>query len=687
MHPARVVAWSLAALSAALTVLDTVLVAVSVPLLSAESVGIHGWPLVNAASLASAVLGAVIVSSDPRHPIGWLLTFVGVTTTISLAAESYGVWVLEHGGNGSISQGQVAAWIAVVLGGQLALTCMTLIFLLVPTGSFLSPRWRWVMRAAVTGYVLQLLALVGIGPSGFDRRGDPIHVGAVTGIVLAGGFLLIIVSVLASVACMLVRLHRSHGVARQQLRMVAAGAASVGVGLLILIIGQALNGGRQSWWSSVPLFLAYAFLLSCIAVAVLRYRLYDVELILGRAVVLATATAFVAVCYVGLVVLLGRSAQDRTNGGFWTSLLITVVVALAFQPLRRRVVRFADRLAYGNRAAPYDALADFSHRIGQSPAPGTLLPTIAAAAAEVVHADRAVVRFDVEGGADLTAVWPSTGRDVEPGDGTDEHDLVIPVQDRQGALGSIGLDVPPGRDVRAHERRLLSDIAEQAALAFRNARLQVELAARVEQLDQRTKELTASRNRIIGAGDTERERLESALGQQVLPAMQHLRLELEEAARGAADAGAIAAFADQATEALESLRELTRGIFPTMLPRSGLGPALAAYVSRMQRQDVLSVDDEVMGSRYSDRVEAAAYFCCLEALGHATGHLGIALAHDGTDLVLRIHGVDLDGMDRLALLDRVEACEGRLEVVRMHGQSSLLITLPRVAAAAPVSVG
>ena len=113
-----------------------------------------------------------------------------------------------------------------------------------------------------------------------------------------------------------------------------------------------------------------------------------------------------------------------------------------------------------------------------------------------------------------------------------------------------------------------------------------------------------------------------------------------------------------------------------MLPRSGLGPALTAYVSRMQRQDVLSIDDEVMGSRYSDRVEAAAYFCCLEALGHATGHLGIALAHDGSDLVLRMHGVDLDGMDRLAVLDRVEACEGRLEVVRMHGQSSLQITLP-----------
>ncbi len=678
------IAWFLAAVSVALAVLDTVLVAVSIALFSTESVGIHGWPLVNAASVASAVLGAVIVGSDPRQPIGWLLVFVGVATCFSLTAESYGSWVLEHGGPGSTSQGQVGAWIATALGGQLALTCITVVFLVVPTGSFLSPRWRWVMRAAVVGYLAQLAGFIRIGPHGLDRQGDPIHVGPVTGVLLAGGFLLILLSVLASVACMLVRLRRSEGVERQQLRLVAAGAASIGVALVILVVGQSLNRGQQAWWSSVPLSLAFAFLLGCITVAVLRYRLYEVEVIIGRAVVLAIATAFVAVCYVGLVVILGRSVQDRTNGGFWWSLLLTVVVALAFQPLRRGVVRFADRLVYGSRAAPYDALADFSHRIGHSPAPGTLLPTIAAAAAEVVHADRAVVRFDVEGGTDLTGVWPA---DDEPGDGPAERDLVIPVRDPHGVLGSIGLDLPPGRDVRAHERRLLTDIAEQAALAFRNARLQVELAARVEQLDQRTKELTASRNRIIGAGDTERERLESALGHGVLPAMHQLRLELEEAARRTPDAGAIAAFADQATAALESLRELTRGIFPTMLPRSGLGPALTAYVSRMERQDVLNIDGEVMESRYSDRVEAAAYFCCIEALGHATGHLDIAIAHDGAHLELRMHGVDLGGVDRLAVLDRVEACEGSLEVVRMHGQSWLRITLPRTAADTPVSVG
>ena len=685
MRSARV-AWSLAAVSAALTVLDTVLVAVSMPLLSTESVGIHGWPLVNAASLGSAVLGAVIVRADPRHPVGWLLTLVGFTTCVSLAAESYGVWVLQEGGPGSTHQGQVGAWIAAVLGGPLALTLITVVFLVVPTGRYLSRRWRWVTRAAVAGYTAYLLALVHIGPHGFNRRGEPLHVGALNGFLLTGGFLAIMGSVLASVVCMLLRLRRSHGVARQQLRLVAAGAASIGLALLVLIVGQALSGGKQSWWSSMPLFLAYAFLLGCIAVAVLRYRLYDVEVILGRAVVLTTATAIVAVAYIGLVVVLGRSAQDRTDGGFWLSLLLTVVVALAFQPLRRRVVRFADRLVYGSRAAPYDALADFSQRIGQSPAPGTLLPTIAAAAGDVVHAERAMVRFDVEGGTDLVAVWPPGAAGAEPGDAAFEPDLVVPVRDRIGSLGSIGLELPPGRDVRAHERRLVSDIAEQAALAFRNARLEVELAARVEQLDQRTRELTASRNRIIGAGDTERERLESDLGRRVLPAMAQLRRDLEEASRRPADPATIAAFAEQATAALESLRELTRGIFPTMLPRSGLGPALTSYVARTSGQDVLRIGDEVMGARYSDRVEAAAYFCCLEALGHATEHLGITVAHEGSALVLRMHGIDLDGMDRLAVRDRVEACEGSVQVVRMHGQSSWLIVLPAAAAAAPVSV-
>ena len=399
----RRVAWLAAGVSALLVVVDTALVVASYPPMSVRSTGIHGWPLVNLAGLGSAVLGAVIVGANPRQPIGWILTLIGLTTSISLAAESYSIWVLQYDGEGSSAMGHLAGWVAAVLGGPLALACLTWVFLLVPTGTYLSSRWAWVARVTWAAYGMYVLGLVLVGPNGVNRNGDPIDASVIEQVLLSGGVLVITAMILTSVVAMLRRLRGSTGATRQQLRLVTIGAAGVGAALVVLIIGQSLNEGRQSGWTSVPLYLSYVLLVVCIAVAVLRYRLYEVEVIVSRAVALAIATAFVAIGYVGLVVVLGRTVEDRTGGGFWWSLLATVVVALAFQPLRRRVLAVADRLAYGDRAAPYDALADFSGRIGRTPATDELLPTIAAASGEAVHAQRAVVRLEGEGGVGLTA--------------------------------------------------------------------------------------------------------------------------------------------------------------------------------------------------------------------------------------------------------------------------------------------
>src|SRR4051794_29152640 len=462
------VAWAVTGLCVVLTVVDTMLVTASYPALSTKSFGIHGWPLVNVAGLGSAALGAVILTSQPRQPIGWILSLIGLTTSISLATESYGIWVLQYDGHGTTTQGHLSTWVAALLGGPLALAFLTGVILLVPSGSYLSAGWRWVARSAWAGYAAYVVGLVVVGPNGINRSGDPIDASSGTRALLSSGVLVITVSLLASVVAMVRRLRRSTGVARQQLRIVALGALSVGLALVTLFIGQGFNGGRQSWWSSVPLYVSYVFLVVCIAVAVLRYRLYDVEVIVSRALALALATAFVAIGYVGLVVALGRAMESTTDGGFWWSLLATVVVALAFQPLRRWVVRVADRAAYGSRAAPYDALADFSRRIGRGPAGGELLPTIAAAAGEAVRADLAVVRLDGEPDARLRATWPS---DVaEPSVVQSDRDVVVPIADAAGPLGSITVRLPPGRDVRPPERRLLVDIAEQAGLALRNAR-------------------------------------------------------------------------------------------------------------------------------------------------------------------------------------------------------------------------
>jgi hypothetical protein len=427
----------------------------------------------------------------------------------------------------------------------------------------------------------------------------------------------------------------------------------------------------------VPLYVSYLALVVCIGVAVLRYRLYDVEVIVSRAVVLAIATAFVAVGYVGLVVALGRSVEGRTGGGFWWSLLATAVVALAFQPLRRRVLRLADRLAYGNRAAPYDALADFSARIGRSPATSELLPTIAAAAGEAVDAQRAVVRLEGEGGAGLAAAWPEG---AAPGQSADSPDgaVVVPIEDASGRLGSMSLTLPPGRDIRPLEQRLLSDIAEQAALALRNVRLELELAERVRQLDRHTRELAASRNRIMGAVDTERRRLESSIAERVLPTMVRLRVEVARAATDGAQAERIEECVVLATEAVESLRELTRGIYPTNLTRSGLGSALRSRAAAMRRADAVRIDPAVATARFAERVEAAAYYCCVEVLEHPVGEVRLTLDDRG-DLALVIHGVDVDALNRLAIVDRIEACGGALHVPDPRSGNGLQIRFPALA--------
>jgi hypothetical protein len=674
---ARHVAWTAAGVSLVLAVVDTALVAASYSPFSMKSTGIHGWPLVNLAGFGSAVLGAVILTAHPRHPIGWILTFIGLATSISLAAESYGIWVLQYDGHGTAAQAQLAGWVAAALGGPMALALLTGVFLLVPGGTYLSDRWRWVARVAWAGMGLYVLGLLLVGRNGINRSGDAIDARPHVQVILSVGVILITLMLLASVVAMLKRLRGATGAARQQLRVVTLGATGVGVALLVLIIGQGFNNGRQLWWSSVPLYVSYLALVVCIGVAVLRYRLYDVEVIVSRAVVLAIATAFVAVGYVGLVVALGRSVEGRTGGGFWWSLLATAVVALAFQPLRRRVLRLADRLAYGSRAAPYDALADFSARIGRSPATGELLPTIAAAAGEAVDAPRVVVRLEGEDGAGLEVAWPEGS---SPGQSADSPDgaVVMPIEDGSGRLGSMSLTLPPGRDIRPLEHRLLSDIAEQAALALRNLRLELELAERVRQLDRHTRELEASRNRIMGAVDTERRRLESSIAERVLPTMVRLRAEVARAATGGAQAERIEECVVLATQAVESLRELTRGIYPTNLTRSGLGSALQSRAAAMRRPDAVGIDPAVATVRFPERVEAAAYYCCVEVLEHLAGEVRLTLDDHG-DLVLALHGVEVDALNRLAIVDRIEACGGALHLPDPEGGNALQIRFPALA--------
>lgn len=663
----RVVAWSLAVVATLCVIGDTLIVSAYDSLWSIDTWGLHGWPLVDVAGLGCAVLGAVIVTTYPRHLIGWLLVLVGVTTSLSLLLESYSIWVLDEGGPGPASAGRASAGLAVGLGGPLALSILALIFLTVPDGELLSRRWRAVVWAACLGFALSLAGLLIDPPEEVASQADTTEGFSWSELLSSIGILTTSAALLAAVASMVVRLRRSQGEARQQLRWVVTAAIFVAVALIAILTQQSLTNGEQSPASSIPLYLSYVALIASIAISVLRFRLYDLDVIISRAVLLACATVFVTIAYALLVVSVG----DRLDGddeSFALSLAVTAIIALAFQPLRRWVIRLADRAAYGHRAQPYDALAEFSRRAGSSPAPDELLPAVAEAAGLAGSALEATARLDLPDGTHRSATWrPRPGRET-PGSW-----IELPVEDQSGSLGMILMLMPATRKLRRHEERLARDITEQAAVAFRNARLEVALAAQVEQLDHQTEELAASRGRLIRASDSERHRLELAISDEVLTRLRRLREEVAGLPPAGATPEQAAGFVTAATTALESLRDLTRGLHPTLLTRNGLAAALRAYVGRSPGASLI-VAPEALGARWPDQLEAAAYFCCTHAMkygGSRTVTLRVVPPSDSLEIELA--GADLDAPTRQSMIDRVDALHGSIE----KGAGRLVIRLPR----------
>jgi hypothetical protein len=659
-------AWCLFAATVVMVAADIAVAAQALSLISETAVAVHGFPFVHGACVGSALMGALIVSRYPTHPIGWLLCMVGVLGAVSSLAEAYAYWVQQSDGPGSQSLAGTCAWLAALLGGRLILALIALMYLLAPDGQFSSPRWRYVALLPILGAVLCLAGVASVEPTTFDLLDAEDSMDPGRQVVVGVGFLLINIGVLLALASMVQRLRASTGERRQQLRWIALSAALAAAGLVVLGVGQAINGGRQTWVTGVPLFASFLLMPILFAVAVLRYRLYELDVFINRTVIVVAGAAFAALGYTTLVVLAGQLLKERT-GGFWLSLLATVVVALAFQPLRRYVVKLANRAAYGTRAQPYEALADFSRRIAEAPDPDDLLPTVAEAAARAASARGARATLDVPGSAPVSGTWGWWP--VE----TDESQQleVVPVLAEERELGRIEVVLPRGHSLRPADRRLVQALADQTAVAFGNTSLAGTLADRVADLARTTNRLADSRRRLIEAEDAARRTLEAAISRDVLPFLRSLPAEIgrarDEVAQGREPG--LDHLVDETNRALESLRDLTRGVFPSQLARSGVEPALRSLLARAGTATLLTVDETV--GRYRPRVESAVYFCCAEMLRAGAGPASVDLTTAGSDLVLRITGPH-EGFDLQGIQDRVEAAGGTLAVA----QGLLVLRVP-----------
>jgi signal transduction histidine kinase len=668
----------------------------------------EGGPLILSFT-AFAAVGALIVSRHPRHRIGWLFSGIGLVAGIGWGAQEYVHYALltEPGPLPGVAW---AAWVAGWWWYPMLFGVLLLTPLLFPSGRPPSPRWGPVLWVAVGGaLVVTVLAMLNPTYELQDARRvvvrTPIGIEAVGNIeeTTIGGFLfaLLAATLLATVTSVVVRYRRSRGEERQQLKWFAFAAAL----LVVVPFGDLLPRGLEPV-GNVAFGVILAFLPISAGIAILRYRLYDIDLVINRTLVYGALAGFITAVYVGVVVGIGNAIGARGEPNLGLQIAATALVAVAFQPVRERIQRLANRLVYGRRASPYETLARFSDRVAGSYAAEDVLPRTARVLADGTGARRASVWVRVGDELRESARWPSGNAPGEPlllnGDEVPDipgADRTLAVRHGGELLGALAVTKAPGDPLRAQEEALLRDLASQAGLVLRNVRLTEELRERLEQVSRLADRLRDSRRRIVATQDAERRTLERNIhdgAQQHLVALAvQLNLARATASKDPEKARPLVEGLVRATnDALTELRDLARGIYPPLLEGEGIAAAIRAQAERAPV--TVQVEAEGLG-RYPREVEAAAYFCILEALQNVAKYADATVTRvrlreeDGAlRFEVRDDGKGFDpgstawGSGLTNMTDRVAALGGTVAVDSASGEGTTVSGTIRVRHREPV---
>jgi signal transduction histidine kinase len=422
----------------------------------------------------------------------------------------------------------------------------------------------------------------------------------------------------------------------------------------------------------------------------------------SRVLVLLGLAGFVVWVYV-VIVLGGGALASRTDSpSVPLSVLATTVVALSFSRVQAALERTTVRWGRGV-AAPYDVLSHFSEAVTSADATDELPAQMAMLLAQGTGAKWAQVWLNVSGEMALAATWPA---DVEADrtppsmrlddvSVTDVGMRAQPVLDGSDLLGVLRLQERPGLALTLVEQRLFAGLAAQAGLVLKWVGLQAELDERRAELLLRAEEIRASRQRLIETQDAERRRLERDLhdgAQQHLVALTvNLRLANTIVAHSPARAAAVLGKQSVAAQvAIETLSALSRGIYPRQLADEGL---IAALRSAVEGSAIPVAVDTFGLARLPAPVEAALYFCCMEAVQNAAKHseastVSVRVDEDSAEWRLTVadDGTGFDQADAAAasgaglanMRDRVDAVGGTVQVVSlMRTGTSVTAVIPR----------
>jgi signal transduction histidine kinase len=662
---------------------------------SAVSLVLALWTLVSDAGGASAELvrdalvlawalaGVALVARRPRVPLGGLVALGASVAAIGSLVESL-------------------AWPSVALLPAVGMHLL----LAMPSGRLGS----WGRQAVTaTGYVIAAgsAATLPIAGSGLRATliGAEIALAAATGSV---GF---------------AARYRRVGRADQRRMKWAAWAVTVAGGIAIVVVAlQTL----VDWPTHVGEVAAVAtvFVPLALVLGVSERLAPAIDRILTSTILLAGLTAVVVAVYLAIVLGLGRVPHREERTLLVLSMIAAAVAALLYLPAHSRLKSLASRLVYGERRAPDEILRTFGSRLSRSVPLDELLLQMAESLRKTLGLRRAEVWTASAGALELAVSDPEgDGRHVsfstaeestitragvsgpawlkvwlpELLEGREGATLrVAPITHSGELLGLILVERAPGGDQFSQEdERILTELARQVGLTLHNVRLDSALQASLDEVRRQAEALQASRARIVAAADAERRRIERNLhdgAQQHLVALAvKVRLARQLGERDPVKANTVLEeLGGDLEDALQELRDLAHGIYPPLLADKGLAEALASAA----RRTVLPTEVRATGlGRYPPEVEAAVYFCCLEALQNAGKHAGegaratvrvweeaggllFEVADDGVGFDIRRTGVS-GGFTNMN--DRVGAIGGSLRVESAPGRGT------KVAGAIPLA--
>jgi signal transduction histidine kinase len=602
--------------------------------------------------LSCAVGGGLIAWQRPRNPVGWLVLSAGCLQTATAATVPW----LDLGAQFGWPQTALRTLATIYSyswpwGISL---CIPMALLLFPDGALPSPRWRPVAWLVVADSLLFVTAL---GGEGAEPAAPIAHAWLVVPNYsdLAPLWLAIKISNAAvnvvALASLVIRYRRGTRRLRQQLRW-----------LLLAVFFSAAAVVPQPLFGAGPilLFLALALIPLAMMFAVLRYRLLDIDLVIRRSLVYGVLSIGVATVYFGLAAAPGLTLGNQIPVEW--AVLLTIIAAAAFQPLRRRLNSLADRWVFGQRVNRYQLLTTFGARLEQTVELGDLLPRLA----DTVHRG-------------LGANWVRVtlpGASAVAGEPSGDALLRVPLERGGEVVGHLECGQKNG-GYEPGDRELLDTLAGQAATAIANVQLTAQLAEQVA-------ELARSRARIVAAQDTERRRIERNIHdgaqQHVVALIMKLRLARNQLGRGERTFDELLdELRSDTRDLLTDLRELAHGIHPPVLSDRGLVAAVEAKTDRLPLDVIVHADPALRAARLDAEIEGAAYFVICEALTNIVKHsaasaAGVDMSTQDGRLTVLVHdnGIGLspaagNGQGLTNLRDRVEALGGRLRVASEPG--------------------